>query len=365
MSDRADRLAEVVAGRELDLLIVGDLVRPGDSGPDAIANVRWLTGFSGTSGLALVGGDRRVFITDFRYAERAEHEVNSGFDRAIAESQLIPEAAGRLAGRVGFDDAHTSVKTLERLRDTAGDGVELVPAGGLVERLRRRKDADEVDAMAEAARIADEVYEWLCERGFAEKTEAEVALAAEVRMRELGAEGPAFPPIVAAGAHGATPHHEAGDREIRAGELLLIDMGAKVRGYCSDCTRTLAIGDVGEEEREVYALVREAQAVGLESVRTGVGGREADAAVRDVIDAAGHGERYGHGLGHGVGLEIHEAPRLGKRSEDVLEIGNAVTVEPGVYLPGRFGIRIEDLVMVEDDGVRNLSGFTKELRTVG
>jgi Xaa-Pro aminopeptidase len=364
MSDRAGRLARLVAERGLDSLLVGDLVRPGDSGPDAISNIRWLTGFSGTSGLAIVGPDERVFITDFRYAERAEEQVNSDFEHAVARSQLIPEFAPRLHGKVGFDDAQTSVKTFERLRSNAPEGVELIPAAGLVEELRRSKDPEEVEAMAEAARIADDVYEWLCERGFTGRTEAEVAVDAEVRMRELGADGPSFPPIVAGGPASAVPHHEPGDHEFRSGELVLIDMGAKVRGYCSDCTRTFAVGEVGAEEREVYELVARAQEAGLEVVAAGVEGKEADATVRKVIDDAGHGDEFGHGLGHGVGLEIHEAPRLGKTSEDVLAVGDAVTVEPGVYLPGRFGVRIEDLVIVGEDGLRNLSGFEKSLRAV-
>jgi len=363
--ERAARLAELVAESGLDGLLVGDLVRPGDSGPDAIANVRWLTGFSGTSGLALVGSDERLFFTDFRYVERAAREVDSGFERVRIEHQLVPETAARLRGRVGFDDAQTSVKSLERLREAAPEGVELVPAGGLVERLRRAKDEGEVEAMATAARIADEVYEWLRDRGFEGRTEAEVALAAEVRMRELGAAGASFPPIVAAAENSAVPHHEASDRVIGPGELLLIDMGAKVDGYCSDCTRTFAVGEVSEEEREAYRLVLEAQEAALRAVGSGVGGREADAVARDLLSEAGFGERFGHGLGHGVGLEIHEVPRLGRRSDDILAPGDAVTIEPGVYLPGRFGIRIEDLVIVGADGdVRNLSGFTKALLTV-
>ena len=363
MPSRADRLAELVAEAELDLLIVGDLVRPGDSGPDAIANIRWLTGFTGTSGLAIVGRERREFLTDFRYTERAANEVAEDFERITIEGRLLAALAERLEGRVGFDDAATSVRSLGKLTEAITDETELVAADGLVERLRRVKDEGEVATIAEASRLADEVFEWTAERGLAGKTEREVALAAEARMRELGAE-PSFPAIVAAGANGALPHAEPSDREIGAGELVVIDMGAKLDGYCSDGTRTFASGEPGDEARAVYELVREAQATGLDAVRAGVGGADADAASREPIAEAGHGEHYGHGLGHGVGLEVHEAPRLGKTSEDVLEPGNVVTVEPGVYVPGRFGVRIEDLVVVTADGVRNLSGTSKELRIV-
>ncbi len=219
--------------------------------------------------------------------------------------------------------------------------------------------------MAEATRISDEVYEWLCEQGFAGRTEAEVALAAEVRMRELGAEGPGVPADRRRGSPTAplrTTRPPTG-RSQRASPLL-IDMSAKVRGYCSDGTRTFSIGEPDETFRDVYELVRDAQQAGLDAVKSGVDGKDADAAARSIIDEGGHGDRFGHGLGHGVGLEIHEAPRLAKSSEDTLEAGNAVTVEPGVYLPGSFGVRIEDLVIVTDEGNRNLSGFGKELRVV-
>jgi Xaa-Pro aminopeptidase len=360
---RADRLEELAAGEGLDLLIVGDLVRPGDSGPDAISNIRWLTGFSGTSGLALVGTETRIFFSDFRYVERAAREVSAEFDQVTVDRRLVPEAAERLHGRVGFDDAHTSVKTLRVLEESAPEGVELVPAGGLVERLRRRKDVAELAAIEKAAGIADEVYEWLCERGFVGRTEREVARAAEAHLLEVGSE-PAFPVIVAAGENSALPHAEASEREITAGELVLIDMGAQAAGYCSDCTRTFATGELGSEEREVYELVLAAQNSALEAIKAGVSGKDADLVAREPIAAAGHEEHFGHGLGHGVGLEVHEAPRLSQRSEETLEEGDVVTVEPGVYVPGRFGVRIEDLVTVTADGCRNLSGFSKELRVV-
>ncbi len=363
MSERAEKLSAAVADAGLDQLIVGDLVRPGDSGPDAIADARWLTGFSGTSALAVVGATERLFITDFRYAERVGSEVANGFEPVILSGRMLAGLAKRLRGRVGYDDSQTSVANLRKLADEVEEGVELVPAPGLVTKLRRHKTAKEVEAMAAAAKIADEVYGWLHERGFAGRTEREVALAAEVRMRELGAEGPSFRPIVAAGSNAAIPHHDVSERMIEAGEMLLIDMGAIVDGYCSDCTRTFAVGDVGEKEREVFELVKAAQQAGLDAVRIGVEGKDADAASREPIDEAGYGELYGHGLGHGVGLEVHEAPRLGKASEDTLEAADAVTVEPGIYLPGEFGVRIEDLVIVTDSGPRILTRFTKDLLT--
>jgi Xaa-Pro aminopeptidase len=305
-----------------------------------------------------------VFIPDFRYAERAERQVQNGFERVILSGRMLPGLAERLHGRVGYDDSKTSVATLRRLQEEVGDGVELVPAPGLVSKLRRHKSPREVEAMRAASHLADEVYEFLCERGFAGRTEREVAVAAEIRMRELGAEAPSFPPIVAAGAHAAIPHHEALDDTIGETDVVLIDMGAIVDGYCSDCTRTFAVGEPSEKFREVYELVLSAQLAGLDAIKPGVSGKDADATSRDPIDAAGYGELYGHGLGHGVGLEVHETPRLGKTSEDTLEVDDAVTVEPGVYLQGEFGVRIEDLVIVTDDGPDILTEFSKELRVV-
>ena len=364
-ASRAERLAALAAERELDALIVGDLVRPGDSAPDSIAPIRWLTGFSGTSGLAIVGPERApVFLTDFRYTERAEQEVGDEFERVTVEGPLIAELASRVAGRVGFDDGATSVRSYGKLEESVAEDVELVASPGLVERLRRVKDEAEIAAIATATRLADEVFEWLAEAGLAGRTEAQVASSTEARMRELGAE-PSFPAIVAAGPNGALPHAEPSQRVIGEGELVVVDMGAKLDGYCSDGTRTFATADPGDEARRVYDVVLRAQRAGLAAVRAGVAGVDADAAARALIEEAGLGDHFGHGLGHGVGLEVHEAPRMGKRSEDVLVAGDVVSVEPGVYLPGRLGVRIEDLVVVEEGGLRNLSGTSPELRIVG
>jgi Xaa-Pro aminopeptidase len=349
---RAERLTELVSEGELDQLFVSDLT-----------NVRYLTGFTGTNGACLVGADERVFFTDFRYVERAQREVGEEWERPEAERELLPQIAGRMTGKVGFEDGKLSVRQLGKLTDAVGKGVKLVPAGDLVESLRAVKDEEEIERIAAAATLTDDVYRWAVEQGLSGKTEREVARACEARIRELGAE-PSFPPIVAAGANGALPHAEPEESEIGRGELVVFDMGALLDGYCSDCTRTFATGDPGSEAREVYELVQRAQAAAIEAVRAGIDAKDVDAAARDLITDASHGERFGHGTGHGVGLEVHEAPRVAASSEEELGEGNVITVEPGVYVPGDLGVRIEDLVVVTADGHRNLSGLSKDLQLV-
>jgi Xaa-Pro aminopeptidase len=353
---RADTVAAQVAERELDALLVAHPV-----------NLRWLTGFTGTNGLALVG-DLRVFLTDFRYVEQAMGEVDESFDRRRGERDLLADVRGALPERrplrLGFDDAHTSVRTYERLGKVLGDEVELVAAGGVIEDRRAVKDADELTRVRTAARVADEALRETLAAGLAGRTERAVARALEDAMRDRDAE-PSFPSIVAAGPHGALPHAEPRDVEIPAGALVVIDFGARYQGYCSDCTRTLATGDVDGDAREVYELVLRAQRAALDAVTPGPEGKEVDAVARDLIAQAGHGDEFGHGLGHGVGLEVHEGPTLSKKGDKHLAAGNVVTVEPGVYLPGRFGVRIEDLVIVTEDGPDVLSSYTKELTDVG
>jgi Xaa-Pro aminopeptidase len=351
MQARGDRLEALVAARELDRLLVTDLV-----------NVGYLTGFGGTNGACVCGEGVRVFLTDFRYTERAEAEIE-GWDVVTVTDDWMGGIAGYLAGRSGFEDHKMSVRALKKLEEKLPDGVALEGAGGIVEKLRRVKGEAELAAIAAAAELADEVWRWSLERGLEGRGEVEVAGAAEARMRELGAE-PSFPTIVAAGPNGALPHAEPGAREIGAGELVVFDMGAKLDGYCSDGTRTFATGEPGERAREVYEAVRESQEAALAAVRAGERAEAVDTVARDLIAAAGHGERFGHGLGHGVGLEVHEEPRVSQRSEDVLEAGEVVTIEPGIYLPGELGVRIEDLVVVTAEGHRNLSGLPKDLQFV-
>jgi Xaa-Pro aminopeptidase len=348
---RGERMAGLLAERELDRMLVTELV-----------NVRYLTGFTGTNGVCVCGPDERLLLTDFRYTERAAEETE-GWEVVTVEDDWLGGIAARLSGRVGFEDDRMPVRTRERLGEKLSEGIELVAAGGTVENLRRVKDADELASIAAAAELADDVWRWSLERGLAGRSEREVARAAEARIRELGAD-PSFPAIVAAGPNGALPHAEPGEREIERDELVVFDMGARLDGYCSDGTRTFATGDPGDEARAVYETVREAQAAALDAVVAGAGGEAVDVVARKIVEDAGHGERFGHGLGHGVGLEVHEAPRLSHRSEDVLEAGEVVTIEPGIYLPGRFGVRIEDLVVVTEDGHRNLSGLPKDLQVV-
>ena len=348
---RADRLVERLRDRELDALLVTDLV-----------DLRWLTGFSGTNGAALVSADERLFLTDFRYTEQAAEQVGDGFEIVRAGRDLLRDLSARLpVGRAGFDDERVTVKVHARLGEKAGASVELVAAGGLVRELCEVKDAGELERIAAAAELATACFETVVGRGLAGRSERALALELEHELRLAGAEDPSFPSIVAAGPHAALPHAEPRDLAIPAGVLVTIDWGARLDGYCSDCTRTLASGPVGEREREVYELVLRAQEAALAAVEPGAGCAAVDGVAREIIAAAGHGDDFGHGLGHGVGLEVHEGPRLAKGATGTLVAGNVVTVEPGVYLPGELGVRIEDLAVVREDGTRVLTGFTKQL----
>ena len=356
---RADRLAAALAERDLDALLVTNLV-----------NVRWLTGFTGSNGLALVGPrDQRLFLTDFRYLTQSAEQLNAGWRREIAP-ELLPVVAKTVGARegatlrLGFDDASMSVKDHATLAGRLAEGIELVAASGAVEQLRAVKDASELDKIRAAAKLADGALTEVLGRGLVGRTERDVALDLEVTMRKAGAEAASFAPIVAAGEHSALPHAVPRDVAIPAGTLVTIDWGAQLDGYASDCTRTYATGELDPRDREIYEVVLRAQETSLAAVRAGAAGREVDAVAREIITAAGHGEHFGHGLGHGVGAEVHEGPRLSQRSESTLATGQVVTVEPGIYVPGAVGVRIEDLAIVTDDGCEVLTGLPKDLQTV-
>jgi Xaa-Pro aminopeptidase len=363
---RVERLAELLREDEVDRLLVS-----------APVDVRYLTGFTGSSGLALVAakqGAQHRFFTDFRYETQAAAQVPADFAREIVAIDLFEGALKALKprardagprGKLGFDEASTTVKQHTRLREQLPGGWELVPSGGLISSLREIKDEGELRRIRAAAELADAALGEVLEQGLVGRGEREVAIELELRMRRLGAECPSFPSIIAAGPHSALPHAEPRAVAIPRDTLLTIDWGAQLDGYCSDCTRTYATGTLNEEAHAVYELVLQAQEAALAAVRPGPSGPEIDAVAREIIEAAGHGEHFGHGLGHGVGLEVHEAPRLSRTaSQQPLRAGNVVTVEPGVYLPGRFGVRIEDLVVVGEDGGEVLSGLPKKLTGV-
>lgn len=355
---RIGRLGEALAGHEVDALLVTDLV-----------NVRYLTGYTGSNGTVVVRPDGAVFLTDFRYLARVE-PLREYVEVQQATQDLLRHVSTRWAelapgaARVGFESAHLSYAAHALLAESAGT-VELVPVTGAVERLRVVKDADEIEAIRRSAAMLEPIYAQLAAEGLAGRSEFDVAWRVHELVREHGAEGVSFDPIVASGDAGALPHAEPRKQAIAAGSMVTIDIGSLLDGYCSDCTRTVATGDLPDPLGEVYELVLAAQLAGLEAVRPGVTGVEADAVVRDLIGAAGHGEHFQHGTGHGVGLEIHEDPRLSLTSTATLEAGMIVTVEPGVYLPGVGGVRIEDLVVVTADGCERLTGYPKELITTG
>jgi Xaa-Pro aminopeptidase len=361
---RVELLTAELRSRGLDRLLVG-----------TGANLRYLTGFSGSNGLAVIDATARGehrFFTDFRDATQSSGQVSAVFEREIAPADLL-EAAARALGpgggagerRLGFDDAATSVKQHARLAELVGEGWELVPCGGAVEALREIKSEQEIRAIRAASELADAALRTTLEAGLAGRTERAVAIELELALRSLGAQAPSFPSIVAAGEHGALPHAEPRDAPIPRDALVTIDWGAYLDGYCSDCTRTYATGRPGGQALATYALVLQAQEAALAALRPGVSGRDIDAVAREIIEGAGHAEHFGHGVGHGVGLEIHEGPRLSRTAgEEPLRAGNVVTVEPGVYVPGRLGVRIEDLAVLRDGGCELLTALPKELTVV-
>ena len=344
MNDRIERLRESL---EEPLLVTDP------------ANLHYLTGFASTNAALLVEPERLRLFTDFRYAEGAR--AVDGVEVEQTSRALYPDLAASLSGRIAFEP---DALVYARYRLLAEAGLELVPRSGLVERLRAVKDEGELAAIRRASAIASEAYARLAEEPFVGRTERELTWRMDVLLHDLGAEDVAFPTHVVAGPNAATPHASGGDRRIEPDEAVIIDAGAVVDGYCSDCTRTFATGRLAEELQDAYDACLEGQLAGLEAARAGTAARAVDAAARERIDARGYGDAFGHGLGHGVGLLGHEAPALRPESSDTLAARNVVTVEPGIYLAGRGGIRIEDLVVVTDDGPEVLTTFTKELVTV-
>ena len=355
MTSRVDAVRSVLQSKKLDGILI--------SSPE---NRRYLSGFSGSSGYLLVTANDAVLATDFRYVEQAGresphfriHRIESGsqwFTTMLKETQVK---------RLGFEGEDVSVATYRRLTKTLKESslesnIKLVLTTNIVERLRTWKDQEEMALIQRAIDIADQAFNNIAPTIYAGETEASVAWRLEVSMREQGAEGPSFDTIVGTGPNGALPHHRAGDQPIKEGEPIVIDMGAKYQGYCSDLTRTICLGTADETFRQVYDIVLGAQQTAMATVRATMTGAQADGLARTVIESAGYGNNFGHSLGHGVGLAVHEYPRVGPAADDILEEGMVFTIEPGIYLSGWGGVRIEDIVILEQTGARTLSKAQK------
>ncbi|WP_025784732.1 Xaa-Pro peptidase family protein [Sporosarcina sp. D27] len=346
------KLRELLVEKDLDALFV-------TSG----YNRRYMTGFTGTAGVAIISNDDAVFITDFRYMEQAADQIKD-FRIVQHEKTIIEEVAQQVeqmkVKRLGFEkeDLTFGMYELYKSKVTA----ELIPTAGLVEKLRIIKTPEELEVLKQAAKIADDAFTHICGFIKAGMTELEVANELEFFMRKQGATSSSFDTIVASGIRGALPHGVATDKKIETGELVTLDYGALYNGYISDITRTVAVGEPSEKMREIYEITLAAQKLAVEGIKPGMTGIQADAIARDHIASKGYGEAFGHSTGHGIGLEVHEAPGLSFRSETVLEPNMTVTAEPGIYLPGIGGVRIEDDLVITENGCERLTHCTKELQ---
>ncbi len=330
-----------------------------------IVNVRYLTGFTGSNGRLLMGTSDGVFFTDSRYTEQSRREVSESDLEQVTyedpfEAVLVQSCARGGVMRLGFESTDLRYKSWQVLTEEL-EGVELVPMDQPVQRLRRVKDPSELRLIEQAQEAADQAFDAILDRIALGVTEQQVAIELELAMRRAGADGPSFRSIVAFGGNAAEPHHRPSHRALEEGDVIKMDFGALSSGYHSDMTRTISFGEPPAELRKIHDIVREAQQVGIDAVRAGARAREVDLAARMVIEEAGYGERFGHGLGHGVGLQIHEGPWFHAKSEDVLPAGAVMTVEPGIYVPGLGGVRIEDMVEVTGEGCRAIATSTREL----
>lgn len=353
-TDRPGRLLALCAARGLDGFLVSSL-----------PSIRYLSGFTGSSAACLVTGAGCFFFTDFRYELQAGREVKGFTIERVAEGGLFAAVAQKAVGtgcaRLGFDAEAVTYAKYRRLEDALQGGCRCVAAPRLVENLRMVKDRKESLLLARLARMADGVLAACRESITPDSTERGIARLIEGLGREAGADGLSFPSIVASGNSSAMPHYRPGRGRVHARGPLLVDFGLSLDGYSSDLTRTFHLGRVARRYREIYAAVLEAQHVAIKMIRPGVKAGDVDRAARGYISAAGYGDCFGHGLGHGIGLEVHEQPRIGPGAADVLEEGMIFTVEPGIYIPGWGGVRIEDMVLVGKNGCRVLTSSAKAI----
>ncbi len=324
----------------------------------------WLTGFASTDGMVVVTARETLLITDSRYIEAARNGVNADVRPVLYERSVSGTAAayGKELGlkRLCYDGGRLTVAQLKRLQKVF-EGIELADENGLCEQLRRVKTASEIEAIRVAQSITDAAFSHICSVLHKGMTELEVAAELEYFMRKNGADGLAFETIAVSGKKSSLPHGVPGDILLTENAFLTMDYGARYRGYCSDMTRTVVLGKADDEMKAVYQTVLSAQKAAISAMKPGATGREVDAAARDLIAAAGYGDCFGHGTGHSLGLEIHEMPRASLRSDDVFVPGELQTAEPGIYLEGRFGVRIEDLLLVTEAGCEDLTVSEKRL----
>jgi Xaa-Pro aminopeptidase len=325
-------------------------------------NRRYLSGFTGSAGLLLISGERAWLAVDFRYWEQAATEAGN-FEIIKSDKDLYQGVAEQIAAlnwqSAGFEPEGLTYREFQNLRKLLPESLRLTPVDDLVTRQRAVKEPAEIELLGEAARITDLAWKKTLQCVKPGVKESEVGLEFDYQLRKNGAEGSAFDTIVASGSRAALPHGAPTDKKIGPGDLVIIDGGAKYRGYHGDMTRTVVLGKAGSKQREIYRIVLEAQRKALEAIRPGMTGKAVDAVARDFISENGYGEYFGHGLGHSVGLNIHENPRFSPSEERPIPAGAVITVEPGIYLPGWGGVRIEDLVVVGKDGISNLTGSPK------
>ncbi|AZB43544.1 aminopeptidase P family protein [Bacillus sp. FJAT-42376] len=326
-------------------------------------NRRYMTGFTGSAGLAIISESKAVFITDFRYVEQAGKQAQ-GYEIIQHTGSIIEEAAAQAKkmgiAKLGFEQDHMTFSSYEQYKK-AMSGISLVPVSGAVEKLRLIKSPAEIKILKEAAQIADAAYSHILHFVRPGLKELDVSNELEFFMRKNGAASSSFDIIVASGYRSALPHGAASEKEIESGDFVTLDFGAYYKGYCSDITRTFAVGEPSDKLKEIYSVVLEAQMRGMNGIKAGITGKEADALTRDLITEKGYGDYFGHSTGHGLGLEVHEGPALSLRSDTVLEPGMVVTVEPGIYIAGLGGVRIEDDTVVTEAGNEALTSSPKEL----
>lgn len=352
MASRVERLRELFAPEGVEGLMV--------SKPE---NRAYLSGFTGSAGILLITERDAFLVTDFRYEEQAAAQapdfkvVKHGAQMMESLKELLDSAGVR---RIGFERDFVTFGTYEQYRDKLAP-VELVPVDGVTEKLRLKKDASEIETIRKAVAIGDEAFNHILKFIEPGQREEDIALELEFAMRKAGAQGRSFDIIVASGPRSSLPHGVASDRVVQDGEFIEMDFGCVYRGYCSDMTRTVVLGEPDEKQREIYEIVLEAQLAALDAARPGITGTELDAVARKIIADRGYGENFGHGLGHGVGRVIHEGPRVSLQGDQILEPGMVVTIEPGIYIPGWGGVRIEDMVVITETGREVLTGSPKEL----